>query len=180
MGIDRGLPTLNGARVTLRPLRRSDTPALRALLAEPEVSRWWGVYDAAKLERDFFDPAWAYTYLIEVDGAIAGLIQFHEVPDPDYMHAGIDITLGSAHQGLGLGTEALRTLIGYLITKRGHHRITIDPAVENTRAIHVYEKVGFRPVGVMRRYERGTDGTWHDNLLMDLLAEEFPTGQDGA
>jgi aminoglycoside 6'-N-acetyltransferase len=26
---------------------------------------------------------------------------------------------------------------------------------------------------VMRRYERGSDGTWHDGLLMDLLAEEF-------
>lgn len=176
MDIDQGLPTLHGPRVTLRPLRRSDAPALTALLDDPEVSRWWGVYDAAKIERDFFDPAWAYTYLIETNGAVVGLIQFHEVPDPDYKHAGVDITLGGAHQGLGLGTEALRTLIGYLVAGRGHHRITIDPAVDNARAIHVYEKVGFRPVGVMRRYERGADGTWHDNLLMDLLADEVPDG----
>lgn len=35
-----------------------------------------------------------------------------------------------------------------------------------------YEKVGFRPVGVMRRYERGADGTWHDGLLMDFLADD--------
>jgi aminoglycoside 6'-N-acetyltransferase len=26
---------------------------------------------------------------------------------------------------------------------------------------------------VMRRYERGPDGTFHDGLLMDLLAEEL-------
>ena len=25
----------------------------------------------------------------------------------------------------------------------------------------------------MRRYERDVDGTWHDNLLMDLLADEL-------
>jgi aminoglycoside 6'-N-acetyltransferase len=25
----------------------------------------------------------------------------------------------------------------------------------------------------MRKYERGSDGTWHDGLLMDLLAEEL-------
>jgi aminoglycoside 6'-N-acetyltransferase len=25
----------------------------------------------------------------------------------------------------------------------------------------------------MRRYERGVDGTWHDGLLMDLLAEDL-------
>jgi aminoglycoside 6'-N-acetyltransferase len=28
-------------------------------------------------------------------------------------------------------------------------------------------------VGVMRAYERGDDGTWHDGLLMDLLAGEL-------
>ena len=27
---------------------------------------------------------------------------------------------------------------------------------------------------MMRRYERGADGSWHDGLLMDLLAEEYP------
>jgi aminoglycoside 6'-N-acetyltransferase len=29
---------------------------------------------------------------------------------------------------------------------------------------------------VMRLYERGYDGTWHDGLLMDMLAEEFIPG----
>ncbi|MBN2848430.1 MAG: GNAT family N-acetyltransferase [Coriobacteriia bacterium] len=171
--MNAGLPVLHGTRVTLRPLTRDDTPTLRALLADPSVVPWWGVYDAPKIERDFFDPAWAYTYLIEIADDVAGLIQFHEVPDPDYKHAGVDVTLAGGHQERGLGTEALRVLIRYLIDVRRHHRITIDPAVDNARAIHVYEKVGFRPVGVMRRYERGADGTWHDNLLMELLAEEF-------
>jgi aminoglycoside 6'-N-acetyltransferase len=26
---------------------------------------------------------------------------------------------------------------------------------------------------VMRQYERGLDGTWHDALLMDLLRDEL-------
>jgi aminoglycoside 6'-N-acetyltransferase len=49
----------------------------------------------------------------------------------------------------------------------------IDPAADNQAAIHCYSKVGFRPVGVMRNYERGMDGTWRDGLLMDLLAGEL-------
>jgi aminoglycoside 6'-N-acetyltransferase len=61
----------------------------------------------------------------------------------------------------------------YLIEQRGHHRLTIDPAADNAAAIRCYEKVGFRPVGVMRRYEQGPDGTWHDGLLMELLAEDL-------
>jgi aminoglycoside 6'-N-acetyltransferase len=39
-------------------------------------------------------------------------------------------------------------------------------------ANRAYEKVGFRPVGVRRRYELGPHGTFHDDLLMDLLAEK--------
>ncbi|MEA5076072.1 MAG: GNAT family N-acetyltransferase, partial [Coriobacteriia bacterium] len=35
---------------------------------------------------------------------------------------------------------------------------------------------GFRPVGVMRKYERDSAGEWSDGLLMDLLAEEFIEG----
>jgi aminoglycoside 6'-N-acetyltransferase len=61
----------------------------------------------------------------------------------------------------------------WLIEARGHHRLTIDPAAGNARAIRAYERVGFRPVGVMRRYEGDLDGTWHDGLLMDLLAGEL-------
>ena len=76
----------------------------------------------------------------------------------------------SRFQGRGLGTDAVRTLARYLLEVRGHHRLTIDPAADNARAIRTYEKVGFKPVGVMRRYERGVDGTYHDGLLMDMLA----------
>ncbi len=72
-----------------------------------------------------------------------------------------------------IGPDAIRLVARHLFDVRGHHRLTIDPAVANIRAIRAYEKVGFRPVGVMRRYERGTDGEWHDGLLLDLLREEF-------
>lgn len=46
-------------------------------------------------------------------------------------------------------------------------------AAANAAAIRTYEKVGFRPVGVMRSYERDVSGDgWHDGLLMELLADE--------
>ncbi len=72
-----------------------------------------------------------------------------------------------------MGTEAIRLLARHLFGERGHHRLTIDPAADNTAAIRAYEKVGFRSVGIMRNYERGPDGVWRDGLLMDMLREEF-------
>jgi aminoglycoside 6'-N-acetyltransferase len=60
-----------------------------------------------------------------------------------------------------------------LADERGHHRFTIDPSAQNDRAIKASERVGFKPVGLLRRYERGPDGSFHDGLLMDLLIEEL-------
>ncbi len=76
-------------------------------------------------------------------------------------------------QGHGYGPEALRVLARWLVAEHHNHRFIIDPALANERAIAAYERVGFRRVGVIRRYERGPDGTFHDNLLMDMLAEEI-------
>jgi aminoglycoside 6'-N-acetyltransferase len=113
------------------------------------------------------------TLVIEHEGQVAGAIQWSAEDEPDYRHAGIDIYLDPALHGRGLGTDAVRTLAKHLIADHGHRRLVIDPAADNVAAIRCYSKVGFRPVGVMRRYERGVDGTWHDGLLMDLLADEL-------
>ena len=64
-------------------------------------------------------------------------------------------------------------LARWLVAVRQHHRLTIDPAADNVRAIRCYASVGFKPVGIMRAYERGLDGTFHDALLMDLLRSEL-------
>ena len=67
----------------------------------------------------------------------------------------------------------MRTLLAWLIDVRGHHRLTVDPAAENARAVHVYERLGFRRVGVLREYERVEDGVWRDALLLELLEADF-------
>ena len=68
----------------------------------------------------------------------------------------------------------MRAITRHLIEQRGHHRITLTTWPHNARAIRVYEKVGFRQVGVTRLSERGDDGTWHDELLMELVVEPRP------
>jgi aminoglycoside 6'-N-acetyltransferase len=153
-------------------VRADDAAALLALLTEPSVARWWHAWDAARVQRDLIEQDEEHVLVIEVGGDLGGLLLVYEETD-EYKHAALDVTLATAHQGQGLGPEALRTVITHLIEQRGHHRFTIDPAAHNDNAIRAYAKLGFRPVGVLRRYERGADGTWHDGLLMDLLAEEL-------
>lgn len=107
------------------------------------------------------------------DGTVVGLIQFAEEEDPDYRHASLDIFVDPAMHGRGFATDAIRTLVHNLFEHRGHHRLTIDPATDNTAAIACYRNVGFLPVGVMRQYERSATGSWADGLLMELLTSDF-------
>jgi aminoglycoside 6'-N-acetyltransferase len=165
-------PTLAGERVRLRPLADADRNRLLEIVAEPEVARWWAAAGISETVDSLYDPS-DVTLVIDVDGRVAGAIQFAEEHDPGYRHAAIDVFLTTELQGRGYGRDAIRALARYLIHERGHHRITIDPAATNTRAIRAYGAVGFRPVGVLRAYERGADGTFHDGLLMDLLRDEL-------
>jgi aminoglycoside 6'-N-acetyltransferase len=162
--------------VTLRPVEATDADVLESILHEPAVARWWGDFDSAKVDLDLLSWDEAETFAIELDGSVIGCLQWHEEATPEYRHAGLDIFLASEMQGRGLGREALLLAAGYLFTDRGHHRLVIDPRADNLRAIRAYERVGFRPVGVMRSYELGQDGAWHDGLLMDLLRDEFDDG----
>jgi aminoglycoside 6'-N-acetyltransferase len=163
--------TVEGERVRLRPFEPGDWEALRAIRDEPDVELWWGA-QSAEWPGDEDD---VELLVVEHEGAVAGLVQFWEEPDEEYRHADVDILLTTTLHGRGLGTDAMRAIARHLIEDRGHHRITLTTSPDNARAIHVYEKVGFRRVGVTRLSERAPDGSWHDELLMELVVEPQPS-----
>ncbi len=165
-------PALAGTRVALEPVTAQHVSELRRILSTPEVRARWGD-EAASPEWPFDDES-SVRFAVLVSGAVCGMVQYGEEDDPMYLHASIDIFLDPAVHGRGIGREAIRTLARHLITDRGHHRLMIDPAADNVAAIRCYAAVGFQPVGVLRRYERDVDAaTFHDGLLMDLLAHEL-------
>jgi aminoglycoside 6'-N-acetyltransferase len=122
--------TTRSPATRLRPLRSGDEAALLRIHRAPEVRRWWG--DPAPGFPWSDDPE-AIRLVIDLDGAVAGLIQFREELEPRYRHATVDLFLDPALHGRGLGTAVLRRLLAHLFEGRGHHRVTIDPAAANTR-----------------------------------------------
>ncbi|MGH2679824.1 MAG: GNAT family N-acetyltransferase [Actinomycetota bacterium] len=166
---------LRGPRVQLRNATLDDASRLTSIRGEPEIERRWGVLVEGEIEEFVMERT---TFVIEADGDVIGALQYGEEEDPMYRSASLDVFVTTARHGQGFGTEAVRVLARYLIEERGHHRLSIDPAADNAAAIRAYEKVGFRPVGVMRSYERGPDGTWHDGVLMEMLADELIGGDD--
>jgi RimJ/RimL family protein N-acetyltransferase len=163
--------TLRGDRVRLVTVAAEHVADLQRILQTPEVRLRWS--DEAGDDWPFDDPS-VTPLAVLLEGEVCGLVQYGEEEDPMYRHASIDIFLDPAVHGRGVGRDAVRTMARFLVRERGHHRPVIDPAADNEPAIRCYRAVGFRPVGIMRRYERDADGTgWHDGLLMDLLAEDL-------
>jgi aminoglycoside 6'-N-acetyltransferase len=164
---DDALPLIESERLVLRPALAADADALLQILAEPDVLGWWGHHDASRVREDL--PG---SYVVVVEGTVAGWLHVHEEREADYPSVSFDILVTTRLRGGGYGREALRAAIRHYVA-RGHHRFTIDPAAANERAIRAYTAIGFKPVGVLRRYERAPDGRWRDGLLMDLLADEL-------
>lgn len=170
--------TLRTARTLLRPVHPEDTATLTAIRRSREVVRWWHPPGPGfpMAEADYpTDTLFAVELSgapdIGPDGAVIGMIQACEGDDPEYAMAAIDLFLAGSVHRRGIGREVVTAVARWLVQDRGHHRITMDPAVDNVAAIACYRACGFVPVGVLHQYERDADGGgWHDNLLMEYLA----------
>lgn len=167
-------PELSGPRLALRAIAEQDLDDLLRIVAAPAVARWWSAHDSTTVRRWLDDDGETTRWTVLHDGRVVGKIQAYEEHDPEFRHAGIDLFLDGEVHGRGLGAEAIRLVATWLFEERGHHRLVIDPAAANERAIRCYERVGFRRVGVMRSYwyDR-TAGVWADGLLLDMLRGEL-------
>ena len=146
-----------------------------AIRATDDVSRRWRGVDLDAEFTEGLEDDELHQYVVEApDGQVVGMIQFSEEDDADYRHASLDIFIDPVAQRRGFGSDAIRTLAGFLFDQRSHHRLVIDPAADNHAAVACYARVGFQPVGIMRSYERQGDGSWADGLLMDMLRSDRP------
>src|SRR5205823_1516897 len=80
-------PIVSGMRVVLRPLAPDDADELLRIHRTPEVVRWWDV----PCEGFPWDEPESTRFTIEVDGGVAGMIQYSEETEPKYRHAAIDV-----------------------------------------------------------------------------------------
>jgi RimJ/RimL family protein N-acetyltransferase len=176
--------TMEGEKVLLRPLRESDVEeSLRVWT--PELRHMYGgslTAPAGSLEaRRAGKRAWfervgrgeeGHCFAIEVDGRYIGwatLYRFDEASRSAHWRGGIE---NSECWGRGYGTEVIRLMLRYGFETLELHRISLRVAAYNTRAIHCYQKCGFRVEG-RERESFFVDGQWHDDLLMAILRKEW-------
>jgi len=85
----------------------------------------------------------------------------------------VGIGIGEAdYWGKGYGTEAMSLILGYAFMELNLQRVSLDVFEYNERAIHSYEKSGFKIEGRMRNALLREGKRW-DIVFMGILREEW-------
>ncbi len=109
--------------------------------------------------------------ILEVNGNPVGEANYRTVADST-AEIGIKIC-DASYQNRGKGTRFLRLLIRGLFDELGFRRIVLDTNLENARAQHVYEKLGFKRTGVRTDAWRDQRGRLQTAVDFELLPEGF-------
>ena len=181
-------PTLAGPRVVLRPFADADFPAIREALRDPEVVRLTGsrpiVWDEPTEQRlrEWYRSRAGQSDRLDLaveeraTGQWVGEVVLNEW-DPDRRSCNFRTMFGPRGRDRGLGTEAVRLLVGYGFAELGLRRITLEVYAINPRARRTYEKVGFVAEDVLRNVLRTPEG-WADATVMAIEADAWQRAQD--
>ncbi|MHB8719365.1 MAG: GNAT family N-acetyltransferase [Candidatus Dormibacteria bacterium] len=113
-----------------------------------------------------------YSWLILVDGQIAGDISLHHVDRSATLSAGVGYMVDGAQRGRGVATAALKLVVAEAFTVMGLHRLQGDAQPSNLASRRVLLGAGFREVGLFERY-LWVDGSWRDHVVYELVAADF-------
>jgi RimJ/RimL family protein N-acetyltransferase len=152
-----------GAAFDFRKLTADHLALLRSWLNKPHVAEYWQEpQDEAEFRDKYLNMLTARdvrAYIVYVDDVPIGYIQDYQAClvgggwwlDAEPGTFGIDQFIGEpAWVGKGFGTELIRQFIDRLFADPRVEEIIVDPDPNNSRAIHVYEMVGFKRLGLTR------------------------------
>lgn len=172
--------------LALRRLAAGDAPLLARWLSDPRVLAFYEGRD-----RPFDEAAVRATFLDRNDdgdvtqcivlhqAAPIGFLQFYPLDAAsraEYGYAadlrafGMDQFLGEPDRwSQGIGTRLVAGVAAHLIAAYRAEIVTVDPRIDNPRAIRCYEKAGFRRARLLPRHELH-EGCWRDCWLMERRA----------
>jgi RimJ/RimL family protein N-acetyltransferase len=178
---DRRPILLEGHKVGLALMLKEDVPTLARWNQDLEfTARMGGPGEAHSLEmrQEFYDKnarmradSVEFAVLLLATGQLIGFGGLFDISRA--MTATLFVGIGEReHWGQGLGTEATRLICEYGFFFRSLHSVKVEVNGYNRRAIRVYERLGFKPVGRLRDVIV-MNGNRYDQVIMDLLRHEL-------
>lgn len=109
--------------------------------------------------------------ILEINNTPIGEMTYRSV-DVNIVEIGIKICNLNI-QEKGFGSQFLKMLIDYLFEQLRFKKIILDTNLKNTRAQHVYEKIGFKKIAVNIDSWKNQLGEVQSSVDYELTKEEF-------
>jgi RimJ/RimL family protein N-acetyltransferase len=126
--------------ITQRSWPRYDDP-FSALWNIPRTMSFYGSLRAFSAYGSNIRRVWA---IENSEGTLIGRISLRDVDEQVTQQARLGISLGAPYVGQGLGTEAMIVFLDHFFGPMGFRKMVLDVAAFNRRAVHCYERLGFR------------------------------------
>ena len=174
----------DGRRAAVRPIEIGDAPDLMALQHAVHGAGEGVVRDVSELAQTVEDleseiRAWTEGHHRSGRGVhLVGVIDRRAVGEASAKRmrparlrhvARIGIEVHPEAHGLGLGRALMEGLIAWARASGEVSRLDLSVFARNTRALRLYESLGFVREGERRRFIRDPDGTEHNDVIMGLL-----------
>ena len=78
------------------------------------------------------------------------------------------IIIDQNFQGKGFGKETTKLILDYSFQKLNMRKVSLNVLSENTRAINLYKKLGFKEEGILKEHFYW-DGKYHDVVVMGKI-----------
>jgi RimJ/RimL family protein N-acetyltransferase len=176
-----GLPALAGQLVALREPTTDDVPAVAAVLAADDATRF-GADDApeevaaarvieAAIRDRLAGSAFTYVVTLAATRRVVGLIQMRRV-DPTFECAEWECTLTKSARGTGVFVDAARAALRFAFESVGIHRLEARVRLDSGRANGALRKLGAVHEGILRgAVRRGS--SFCDQALWALLKDDW-------
>lgn len=173
------LSLLKGDHVYLDRLKEEDVGMITSWYKEEEFTRNMdAVLSIPKREKDIqkmveLDSEKDYLFAVRLNESdeIVGVIGLDGILW-NHRTAWISIGIGGSNRQKGIGKEALRLAMDLAFQEFNLYRLQLTVFEYNTRAIALYESLGFQKEGTYRSFlER--DNLRYDMLLYGMLRDEY-------
>lgn len=166
-------------QVKLRPIQEDDLPQLVEWKNNREISHLTGGYMPVTLTQEAIryeleqESSSKYTFLIEIyDKTAIGYCGLMGV-EPVSRRAELFIRIGyKEKQGQGYGKETLKSLLSFAFEDLNLNRLFITVFTDNTKAIALFEMLGFKKEGTLRSHQYA-QGQYKNMVMMGLLRAEW-------
>ncbi len=164
-------------KVELRVLEKDDLEFIYQLNNNPEIMLFWfeepykSMTYLEKMYEKSIENKDVRQFIIKKGDEKIGYVGIYSI-DPIHRKAEFGIMIDPKHQGYGYASTATRLAIDYAFATLNLHKLYLIVDCINEKAIHVYEKMGFKVEGVLKE-EYFVNGKFHDVSMMSIFQGEY-------